>query len=165
MISAETWNLRQQILRKYGGQCTCRCGCRESNLRRLQLHHANGGGTKERQSVRGSTHYVRLLAKPVDKSLTPLCVGCHWEETMFEICHGGLSPENRKELVQINDGGQPDSSEPRQEPGVSTRDDAWPDPYEALKHAPPPQPPPMRVIKSQPSWWSRLWWKLFGVRS
>jgi hypothetical protein len=39
------------------------------------------------------------------------------------------------------------------------------DPYEVLKRAPPPQPPPVRVIKSKPSWWSRLWWKLFGVRS
>jgi hypothetical protein len=91
MISPETWNLRQEVLQKYGGRCACVCGCGDANLRRLQLHHIHGNGNDDRKSMRGMNQYTKLMANPIDPTLEPLCVGCHWEHTMFGNCDGGLS--------------------------------------------------------------------------
>lgn len=86
IITPETWNVRQQILRQYGGVCTCVCGCREANPRRLQLHHVYGEGKAEREKNRGMNWYRTLLHKPNRHDLHVRCVGCHWEVTLFGVC-------------------------------------------------------------------------------
>lgn len=88
MISAQTWKVRQQVLRHYGGVCTCTCSCQETRLKLLQLDHVCGGGNKERQSNRGMKWYRTLLNTPNREDLQVLCVKCHWEKTLFGYCLG-----------------------------------------------------------------------------
>ena len=94
IISPETWKIRQHVLRQYGGVCTCVCGCREANPRRLQLHHVYGFGADERKQNRGMNWYRMLLNKPNRIDLHVRCVGCHWETTLFGVCeHQGSHTE------------------------------------------------------------------------
>jgi hypothetical protein len=86
-MSPETFELRRQVLQKYGGRCVCACGCRSRNLRRLQFDHINGGGSKERlEGWRGAALYTKLWKEPVDPALQLLCAGCHFEKTMYGGC-------------------------------------------------------------------------------
>jgi hypothetical protein len=104
LIAPDTWTIRQQVMRKYGGVCVCPCGCGSTNLRHLQLHHVNGGGTKEREVglVRGKNLYIKLMANPVDPNLHPLCVACHWEATMFGVCENTpLSVGESKKISEV----------------------------------------------------------------
>jgi len=98
LISEDTWHLRQQVLRKYGGMCACACGCHDMNLRHLQLDHRLGGGTQERSSIRGKNAYIKLMAEPVNPNMNPLCANCHFEKTMFGTCHGGLTSEKHNDF-------------------------------------------------------------------
>lgn len=118
MISPETWKLRQQVLQKYGGRCTCACGCRTEDLQLLQLHHTSGGGSQERKHVRGNTYYTRLLKADVDPELTALCVNCHWLETMFGTCHLGLSLDEQIANEASLTGGQSRRRQELLQPGV-----------------------------------------------
>lgn len=114
IISPATWKIRQQVLRQYGGICTCVCGCREANLRRLQLHHVYGSGTDERKQNRGMNWYRTLLHKPNRNDLHVRCVGCHWETTLFGVCEHqgshtvGSQPQPPVVEVQSNDTAQPE---------------------------------------------------------
>jgi len=106
-MTATTWTLRQALLVKYGGVCTCACGCRESRLKQLQLHHIHGQGTDERKKMRGMNFYTKLSVNPTDPGLQILCVGCHWEVTIWDVCERGVQPE-----VQHNENHGLRSAEP-----------------------------------------------------
>lgn len=95
MISQQTWALREKILQQLGGKCVCACGCQERNLRRLELHHTEGGGKKDRAHVRGVNLYSRLLKQldagvPLNPPFSLLCFNCHGELTRLGTCDGGL---------------------------------------------------------------------------
>jgi hypothetical protein len=119
-MSEQTWTLRQQILMKYGGHCTCPCGCRDTNLRRLQLDHIDGGGTDEREHLRGNKLYQKLLADPVRGDFRLLCAGCHVEITMYRECLGTPAHENNHvgEAHTSGTGGDVKPQQPPQEPPV-----------------------------------------------
>jgi hypothetical protein len=87
-MSPETWTLRQQVLRKYGGRCRCTCGCQSANLRHLQFDHIDGGGTQERLKFRGNKLYQKLYREPVIKQLRLLCANCHFEISQHGECLG-----------------------------------------------------------------------------
>jgi hypothetical protein len=101
MITEATWTLRQQILRKYGGHCTCPCGCVDANLRHLQLDHRAGGGNAVRKTLRGERWYAKLLSLPVDPLIRPLCANCHWETTLFAECTGVTELSRARGVTEI----------------------------------------------------------------
>ena len=127
-MSPETWDLRQQVLRKYGGICACPCGCRCDNLRLLQLHHVDGEGTKDRKTTRGINLYTRLMAQPVDSTLHPLCVSCHWQITIFGNCDQDLTGGGKEKEEPQHNGGE--------EPVVTQHDQSPPAPdFDYLRNA------------------------------
>jgi len=112
-FSDDTWSLRQQVLRKYGGKCMCACGCGDTNLRHLQLDHVMNNGGAERLTIRGKHAYVKLLAQPRNPNLNPLCANCHFQKTMFETCDGGFTPTPTRDEGLTDTAGQEKKDELR----------------------------------------------------
>jgi hypothetical protein len=140
MIKPDAWTLRQEALTKLGGRCVCTCGCRESNLRLIQIDHITGGGNGERSKNRGNKFYIELKTKPVDELLQKyqlLCVTCHWLKSQFGVC---------------NHHGCPETQEPRQPPEVVS------DPY-AYRHGPWPEQSPVATAQEPVS--ESLWHRVF----
>jgi len=97
LISPDTWHLRQQVLQKYGGVCSCGCGCQERRLKTLQIDHTLGEGTTERKKLRGDRWYTHLL-KPItpDPTLQLLCANCHHAKNLFGVCDLGFHADGSK---------------------------------------------------------------------
>lgn len=124
MISPTTWMIRQQALQRYGGTCMCPCGCRESDLRVLQVDHVNGGGNREREDLRGLRFATRLVNEPIRDDLRLLCANCHVRITL----HGGCTEELPKEINEKENMAEASTQEEEsggQPPGVQPMTFPW----------------------------------------
>ena len=69
-----TRRLRETVLSKYGGHCTC---CDEAELAFLQVDHVNDDGTAERRGYTGQKFYRMLRDGPLREDLQVLCANCN----------------------------------------------------------------------------------------
>lgn len=69
--------LRADVLLALGGSCVV---CGVSDPRVLQIDHVNGGGSKQRKSVRGLSFYRFVLTEleKGSKDFQLLCANCNW---------------------------------------------------------------------------------------
>jgi hypothetical protein len=156
MIAPDTWAIRQQVLRKYGGRCQCACGCLMDELRVLQLDHRDGGGGDERKTLRGERLYAKLLTGHHRADLLLLCANCHWQKSYHGGCQGYAATSSPLGVIASD---QPASvafalgvTDPRH-PGTAPVTD----PYAVLKDMPTrPQvsmPAPVLTVPRLPWYW------------
>lgn len=87
--------LRMMILEHYGGsppECAC---CGESYLEFLTMDHINGGGTKQRKQLRGTSFYRWLKKNNYPDEYRVLCMNCN-----FALGHSGYCP-HQKEVAKL----------------------------------------------------------------
>lgn len=114
--------IRQKALRRYGGTCTCPCGCREPDLRVLQIDHLFGGGNQEREDLRGLRFWTKLINEPLRTDLRLLCANCHVTLTQHGGCTRGQITDSAGEIKKweaIVEESHQGEAEGTQVPGVT----------------------------------------------
>lgn len=70
-----TRDLRQKVLTHLGRKCV---RCSFSDERALQVDHINGGGNKQRKTLRWREMYREVLNSEPGKKYQLLCANCNW---------------------------------------------------------------------------------------
>jgi len=63
-----------EVLKHYGGECVC---CGETEIRFLTIDHIDGGGTKQRNDIRGTNFYYFLKKNNYPSGYQILCANCN----------------------------------------------------------------------------------------
>jgi len=66
--------LRNKVVTYLGGRCSI---CQFSDFRALQIDHVNGGGSVERQTLKDSKFYQKVLTD-TSGLYQLLCANCNW---------------------------------------------------------------------------------------
>lgn len=77
--------IRETVLTRYGGKCEC---CSEDKLPFLSIDHIDGGGSKERKQLGGTSGVYRKLYKYIEKlpGYRVLCHNCNMAEAFYNGC-------------------------------------------------------------------------------
>lgn len=79
-------NLRLETLEHYsGGRPECLC-CGEKMLGFLCIDHVNGGGTKHRKEINGSSIYQWLKTNKYPEGFAVLCHNCNLAKAFYGKC-------------------------------------------------------------------------------
>jgi hypothetical protein len=74
---------RLRYLAGYGGKCTC---CGETRFEFLEVHHVQGGGSKDRKVRPGSLDMRDQLRNNFPPGREVLCSNCHQSITKYGYC-------------------------------------------------------------------------------
>lgn len=74
---------REEVLKRYGGACTC---CGETRLPFLAIDHIEGGGNKHRREAKYSNLFYWLRQNGYPSGFQVLCHNCNMAKAYHDIC-------------------------------------------------------------------------------
>ena len=81
--------IRLLAIEEYGGECVC-CGEKEPKF--LCFDHINGGGSKDRKSLRTGNGWYQKLLREHPANIQLLCHNCNMAKGFYGECPHKLKP-------------------------------------------------------------------------